>query len=155
MASRHALFPTDRVYSKATFLCPNSTEMIIQGQTYSQMFSYVEISVLGCDLPQGECADAVDTGNTYLQLFALQSRIDFEMIEKNDVLRMQQENVNLLVLDPSRAQRLNLFYTKSSLTLDDSPWKLFEIFKETFYFFEYMRSYKYEEVVDPNRPVAE
>ena len=63
--------------------------------------------------------------------------------------------MNLLVLDSAREQKLNLFYTQSSLTLDDSPWKLFEIFKLTRPFFEYMRFYKYEEKTDPTEPVSD
>ena len=70
-------------------------------------------------------------------------------------MRKDQDNVNLLVLDSAREQKLNLFYTKSSLTLDDSPWKLFEIFKNTRPFFEYMRFYKYEEKKDPTEPVSD
>ena len=50
---------------------------------------------------------------------------------------------------------MNLFYTKSSLTLDDSPWKLFEMFKKTVPFFEYMRRIKYEEIADPDEALSE
>ena len=60
-----------RFFNQATFLCPNSTDLVIQGQTDSEMFSYVEISILGCDLPEGECADISEVENTYLQFFAL------------------------------------------------------------------------------------
>ena len=119
------------------------------------MFSYVEIAVMGCDLPEGECADITDVENTYLQFFALQSRIDFEEIDQDAVLKKQQDNVNLLVLDSTRVQKLNLFYTQSSLTLDDSPWKLFEIFKTTVPFFEYVRYYKYEERADSAEATSE
>ena len=63
--------------------------------------------------------------------------------------------MNILVLDSERSQRLNLFYTQSSLTLDDSPWKLFEMFKVTEPFFEYMRYYKYDEKADPDEALSE
>ncbi len=61
----------NRYYSEATFLCPNTTELVVQGQTDSEMFSYVEIAILGCDLPEGECADISEVENTYLTFYAL------------------------------------------------------------------------------------
>ena len=55
-----------RYFSGKTFMCPNSTELVIQGQTDSKMFSYIEIAILGCDLPEGGCADITDVENSYV-----------------------------------------------------------------------------------------
>ncbi len=68
---------------------------------------------------------------------------------------MEQDNVNILVLDSARRQKLNLYYARSTLTLDDNPWKLFEVFKLMKPFFEYMRHYKYEEKPSPGESVAD
>ena len=53
------------------------------------MLSYIEIAILGCDLPEGECADIADVENSYVQFLALQSRIDFDEIDKDLVLKKQ------------------------------------------------------------------
>ena len=34
------------------FLCPNTTEMYLQGSFESEYFSYIQISILGCGLPE-------------------------------------------------------------------------------------------------------
>ena len=50
-----------------------------------------------------------------------------------------------LVFETERVNKLNLFFTQSKVLLDDSPWKMFELFDVVFHIFEYVRYYKYTE----------
>ena len=50
----------------------------------------------------------------------------------------------LIVLDTKQLRKLNLFFTESSVLLDDSPLKMFELFEKEFSIFEYRRMYSYD-----------
>ena len=45
-----------------------------------------------------------------------------------------------------------MFFTKSSIILDDSPWKLFGAFKTIAEIYEFVSYYKYYEKIDPATP---
>ena len=42
------------------FLCPNVTSLVVRGDFVSDNFSYIKISVKGCDKTEEECLDIYD-----------------------------------------------------------------------------------------------
>ena len=75
--SKEAL-STNRFYRNGTFLCPSTAELILQGKEDSEMFSYIEIKIKGCNLPEEECADMSEVDDTFVELTTLKSHVDFE-----------------------------------------------------------------------------
>ena len=65
----HEALTSNRFYGDAVFLCPNTTELLLKGKGDSEMFSYVEIKIIGCDLPDDQCADNSEIDNTYVTFF--------------------------------------------------------------------------------------
>ena len=51
--------------------------MIIQGNEYSEMWSYVEIEIYGCQLADEECAELSEVENTFFNFFYQTSNADF------------------------------------------------------------------------------
>ena len=52
-----------------TFLCPNTTELLVIGKDDRELFSYVELTIRGCDLPDDQCLDSNEVDNTYFNFF--------------------------------------------------------------------------------------
>ena len=135
------------------FLCPNTTEMRIQGSYESNEFSYIRLQVLGCDLPDGECAEAVD--NIPVNIITLKSHVDFAEKDYNDEpISYSFDTTNYMVIDARVSQNMNLFYTKSRVIFDDYPMKVWPAPPET-PIFEFTSRYKYNTVPDASLPIAE
>ena len=127
----------------------------MSGKGDSKVFKYIELSLVGCDLPAGECADSSEVDNTYINFFQTSSKADFADFRDENVLKISNSEKNLIVLDSAIEQKINMFYTKSHIILDDSPWKLFGAFKTIAEIYEFVTYYKYYEKVDPEAPTEE
>ena len=68
---------------------------------------------------------------------------------------MQNSEKTLIVLDSLYEQKHNMFYSKSLIILDDSPWKLFGIFKTVAQIYEFVTYYKYYEKIPPDSPTQD
>ena len=62
-AISHEALSRNRFYDGQPFLCPNTTEMILQGNLESSLYAYIEIDINGCQLPEEECADDSEVMN--------------------------------------------------------------------------------------------
>ena len=131
------------------FLCPNTTELLLQGKGDSSVFKYIEIKIHGCELEESLCKSLSEVDNTHLDFTQLSNRVDFSEFNYNSVLKEQQSEKQILVLDSSKNQKFNNYYTKSTITLSDSHWKLFGLFTRAYELYEKVSEYKYYEVNDP------
>ena len=85
--------------------------MYLQGNFGTEDFAYLEISILGCDLPDDQCSDISEVDNLMVSMITLQSHVDFE--EKSggdDVISYSLDTSNVLVMDKNVIQKVNLFY---------------------------------------------
>ena len=96
----HEALSRNRFYKNDTFLCPNTTEMIIQGNEYSDIWSYVEIEIYGCQLPEDECADISEVENTFFNFFYQTSHADFADATTDNPLKLEDKANTIIVLDP-------------------------------------------------------
>ena len=93
-----------------------------------------------------------------MTLVSLQSHVDFDEPDADEVMKYSVDPTIFLVFDIERINKLNLFFTQSTVLLDDSPWKMFELFDIVFDIFEYKRYYKYTEPVSEsvlNQPLRD
>ena len=68
-AISHESLSEFRFFDGRPFQCPNTTEMILQGNLESASYAYIEVEISGCDLPEGECADLSEVDNHYMNLW--------------------------------------------------------------------------------------
>ena len=87
-AISHEALTSNRFFTHTTFLCPNTTEMILQGNLEESLFRYIEIEVIGCQLPEEECADLSEVDNFTINMFYLTSHADFTDFASNEVLKL-------------------------------------------------------------------
>ena len=76
--------------------------MILQGNEYSDTWSFVEIEIFGCQLPEEECADLSEVDNTFLNFFYLTSSTDFTDYSSDVPLRLENKANTLFVLDSTK-----------------------------------------------------
>ena len=144
-AISHEALTAFRYYEEASFLCPNTTEMIIQGDLDSETWKYIEIEVNGCQLPEGQCKDRAEVDNTYLHLYYLTSHADFTDFVSDEVLKPQNREKMSVILDTVYEQKHNMFYTNSTIILDDSPFKMFDLYKRRIPTYEFVSHFKYQQ----------
>ena len=75
------------------------------------------------------------------------SHVDFDERDPDDVMKYSLDPSIFLTFDTQIKNNINLFFTKSKVLLDDSPWKMFDIFTKSFDIFEYVKYYSYTEPV--------
>ena len=54
----------------------------------------------------------------------LKSHIDFSKSESSDVITHSMDTMNLILLDPRKDQRVNMFYMKGNVKLYDSIFQM-------------------------------
>ena len=96
-----------------------------------------------------------EVDNSHLDFVQLSNRVDFSEFNYGSVLKEQMNEKQFLVLDTNHEQKMNLYYTKSSVALSDSHWKLFGIFSKSFDIYEQLSEYKYYKKLSPEKPTSE
>ena len=76
----------------------------------------------------------------------MKSHVDFSKKDKEDVIRYSVDYSQFLLLDDHQINHLNIFYSKSTVVMEDSTVKLF-IPETELDFFEYRSHYRYSERV--------
>jgi len=93
----------------------------------------------GCVLEEERCTDVT---NTHIDLITLDGHVDLRK-DPQDVISYSMDASNSIVIDPRSKQNLDLFYSKSTVELDDSPLKVFNSFKKESEFFEFKKVVKF------------
>ena len=113
-------------FYESDLLCPNATEMYMEGAYESENFSYVKIAIIGCDLGQEQCAELSSVDNLPVNLITLKSHVDFAEKTFNEAtISYSFDSSNYLVINSKLVQKVNLYYSKAKVILDDYALKKF------------------------------
>ena len=83
--------------------------------------------------------------NKALNFDGLQNFVAFGEPEKDQVVMPNRVRQSTMVMDVLQIQKTNLFFTNSTLVLDDHPWKMGDFFLTENNFFEYVRQTSFHE----------
>ena len=83
--------------------------------------------------------------NQALNFDGLQNFVAFGEPERSKVVMPNRVRQSTMVMDVLQIQKTNLFFTKSTLELDDHPWKMGDPFFTEDNFFEYVRQTSFHE----------
>lgn len=133
-------------------LCPvTGANMIAKGTYYDPDFSYISLSVLGCDASKLEagtvCLDdaALKASAESLQLFLPESQVDYES-ETFESVTWGLDSSTVLGLDPNSHRKQDIFMSESYVYIENK-WHLSEIREDQFSFAEYkLGSYRSEPI---------
>ena len=147
----------------ATFLCPNTTSLTIQGNFGTREYQYIEISITGCELPEDgppeeQCYNETESKDlfswTEVKFITLESNIDFSKKYLEDVITYTTDYDTYFLLDSSDTQTVEYNYMKSTMKLDNEAftWIFPPEEKE---FFEYRNQVYHRSDVDLSAPIAD
>lgn len=106
------------------------------------------MSVVGCDLGPGQCFSTQEEfRNSIFNLLYINNYIDFDESREN-VIKSEPESKHFVSLDPNRMQNIDLFYSKSTVLLQDSVFKLFDADKNNeIHILQQQNSFSYQEYI--------
>ena len=94
--------------------------MYVQGSFEADTFSYIELAVLGCGLLDGQCKDIEAADNLPVSIITLKSHVDFaDKNFKEDPISYSFDTTNYLIVNTKVVQKMNLYYAKAKVILDD------------------------------------
>ena len=122
--------------------------MFIQGSLESEKFTYIQISVLGCEISEARCEESAFADNTPVSIITLKSHVDFAEKSINDeTISYSFDFSNYLLIDTRMNQKMNLFYSEAKVVFDDYALKKFWPPPEV-PIFEFNSRYKYHQLLD-------
>ena len=82
---------------------------------------------MACDSAVNECYDSADITNTFINILSLDTQVDLNEPDKDEVVKYFINNSNFAVLDAEKEKKVNIFFQQGEVNLDDNSFKIFGI----------------------------
>ena len=109
--------------------------MILQGTYGSETFSYIKLTVTGCDLGADKCVSDNELKDVSINFISLNSNPSL-LGDSEEVVTYSMDYTYYKYIDPQRIQTTNIFFMESVINLKDYIMDIFERFEVSYPIFE-------------------
>ena len=122
-------------------MCPTGVDSLnVHGNFGAVDFDFVQMDLLGCDLPDDECFSDEELYEKSHNFVLLKSYPDILGVDRLKIVSYTQDLSHFYFINPHQRQTTNVFMMESIIQTKDNIWDIFEASEKDNPLFEHDRS---------------